>query len=192
MADLREVVRRKDPGPGRGMPGRHGHTPRRSTVLLRGLLIFELVNAAYLAAFDSATIFYHVQVVAHVVAGFLLVLVLIARGPAALRRLRDRCGNAKARAWLAVVGVASFVAVATSLMLAVTGTATRWRPILCAHIGSAVAAFAAGIAWQAARGNRAGARRATIALLIVLALPVSVRARRWLFPPPAATIVNPT
>ena len=191
MADLREVDRRKDPGPGRGMTDRRRHTPRRSTVLLRALVIFELVNAAYLAAFDSATIFYHVQVVAHVLAGFLLVLVLITRGPAALRRLRARCGNATARAWLVVVGVASVVAVATSLVLAVTGTATKWRPLLYTHIGSAVGAFAAGIAWQAARGNRAGARRLTIALLVVLVLPVSVRARRWLFPPPAATIVNP-
>src|SRR2546428_3788574 len=127
MADLREVVRRKDPGPGRGMPGRHGHTPRRSTVLLRGLLIFELVNAAYLAAFDSATIFYHAQVVAHLVAGCLLVLVLIARGVSATRRIWSRSGNATARAWLVVVGAAGLVAVATSLVLAVTGTATKWR-----------------------------------------------------------------
>src|SRR5213594_27527 len=95
------------------------------------------------------------------------------------------------RAWLVVVGVASVVAVATSLVLAVTGTATKWRPLLYTHIGSAVGAFAAGIAWQAARGNRAGARRLAIALLVVLVLPVSVRARRWLFPPPAAPIVNP-
>ncbi|MGH9748493.1 MAG: hypothetical protein ACRD6R_01025, partial [Candidatus Polarisedimenticolia bacterium] len=53
---------------------------------LRVLLIFELVNAAYLAAFDSATIFYHVQVVAHVIAGLLLVLAVAAAAPRGLPR----------------------------------------------------------------------------------------------------------
>ncbi|HYS06629.1 MAG TPA: tetratricopeptide repeat protein [Candidatus Dormibacteraeota bacterium] len=180
--------RRMDDG-GRGV---RDTAARPSTRLLRGLLIFELLNASYLAAFDSATIFYHAQVVAHLVAGLLIVLVLLARGLPAVRRLRDRCGNASARAWLAVVGAASIVAVGTSLVLAVTGTATRWRLLLGAHIGSAVLALAAAVFWQRARGNRVGARRVAVVLLAALALPAAARGRLWLFPPPTATIVNPT
>ncbi len=47
------------------------------TTALRLALLFEMVNAAYLAAFDSASIFYHVQVVAHVVAGLVLIVALL-------------------------------------------------------------------------------------------------------------------
>src|SRR4029077_157754 len=112
-----------------------------------------------LAAFDSATIFYHAQVVAHVVAGCLIVAVLIARGPSAVRRLLARSSPVPARAWLAFVGAASCVAIATGLALALTGTATRWKPLLVAHIGSAVLAIAAGIGWQAGGGHTAGRPR---------------------------------
>src|SRR5437867_7040707 len=145
MADARHEDGVRGPGGEGGTAAGRGAVPRRSTLLLRGLLIFELLNASYLAAFDSATIFYHAQVVAHVVAGLLIVLVLVARGRPAMRRHRDRCGNSAARAWLAVVGAASIGAVGTSLVLAVTGTATRWRLLLDAHIGSAVLALAAAV-----------------------------------------------
>ena len=171
--------------------GTRGGAVRRSTWILRGLLAFEILNASYLAAFDSATIAYHVQVVAHLAAGLLIVLLLLARGRPAVRRLRDRCGNAGARAWLAVMGAAALIAIGTSLVLAVTGTATRWRPLLETHIASALLAFVAGILWQRGRGNRKGARRVAIVLLAALALPILARGRMWLFPPPAAVIVNP-
>ncbi|MEK7798327.1 MAG: multiheme c-type cytochrome, partial [Acidobacteriota bacterium] len=166
--------------------------PRGSTTLVRALLVFLLANAAYLAAFDSATIFYHAQVVAHVALGLVLVVTLLARGRAALRRGWSRCGSGSARGCFAVVAAFSFLAIATSLVLAVTGTASSYRPILVAHVASALLAFLAGIAWQAARGHARGARRVALALLVALALPAGARARRWLFPPPAATIVNPT
>ena len=84
MADARHEDGVRGPGGEGGTAAGRGAVPRRSTLLLRGLLIFELLNAAYLAAFDSATIFYHAQVVAHVAAGFLIVLVVIARGLPAL------------------------------------------------------------------------------------------------------------
>ena len=192
MADPRGVSETPAPAGGGGAAGRRGRQPRASTVLLRSLVIFELVNAGYLAAFDSATIFYHAQVVAHVVAGVLIVAVLLARGRSGVRRLLARSGPPAARRWLAAVGAAALVAVATSFVLAVTGTASRWKPVLYLHVGSAVLAFAAGIAWQVARGNRTGSRRVALTLLIVIAVPVAVRGRQWLFPPPAATIVNPT
>jgi Tfp pilus assembly protein PilF len=174
-----------------GTRARNPDRPRWSTTLLRALLMFLLANSAYLAAFDSATIFYHAQVVAHVALGLVLVLTLLARGRPALRRTWNRCGGASARTWLAVVAAASAVAIATSLVLAVTGTATSYRPLLVAHVAAALLAFLAGIAWQAARGNAQGARRVALALAVALALPAVVRARLWLFPPPATAIVNP-
>ena len=143
---------------------RSGHPggPRRSTTLVRALLVFLLANAAYLAAFDSATIFYHAQVVAHVATGVLLVLTLLWRGPAAVGRAWERSAAGRGRIALAALGATSLVAVATSLVLAVTGTATPYRPILAAHVVAALLAFLAGIAWQAARGNARGARRVAL------------------------------
>jgi len=174
-----------------GTRGERGGAPRRSTSLVRALLVFLLANAAYLAAFDSATIFYHAQVVAHVATGVLLVLALLWRGPAAVRRAWERSAAGRGRIALAAVGATSLVAVATSLVLAVTGTATPYRPILAAHVVAALLAFLAGIAWQAARGNARGARRVALVLAIALALPAGTWGWRRLFPPPAATIVNP-
>ena len=175
-----------------GTRGGRAGGPRGSTTLVRALLVFLLANAAYLAAFDSATIFYHAQVVAHVAAGVLLVLTLLWRGPAAVRRAWERSAAGRGRIALLAVGATSLVAVATSLVLAVTGTATPYRPILAAHVVAALSAFLAGIAWQAARGNARGARRVALVLAIALALPAGTRGWRRLFPPPAATIVNPT
>jgi len=177
----------------RGEPGQRPRsgTVRSTTRVLRALLIFELLNASYLAAFDSATIFYHAQVVAHLAAGLLIVLVLLARGRPALRRMQERAGGAGARSWIAILGIAAAIAIGTAAALAFTGTATRWRPLLIAHVAAAVLTFVAGIFWQRARGNVVGARRVTLALLAALALPLLARGRLWLFPPPAAVIVNP-
>ena len=56
---------------------------------LRFALLFEVANAAYLAAFDTASIAYHVMVVAHLVAGIVLAALVAWRGlPALARRLR--------------------------------------------------------------------------------------------------------
>src|SRR5206468_3494118 len=150
--------------------------PRRSTTLLRALLIFLLANASYLAAFDLATIFYHAQVVLHVVLGLLLVLLLVARGRVALLRLWSRSGQAAARAWLWVVAAASVVAIASSLVLAVTGTATPYRPILATHVIAALGALVAGVAWQAGRGRRVGGRRVAGVLEAAADLPSGVHA----------------
>src|SRR6185295_7838564 len=62
---------------------------------------FEVANAAYLAAFDSATIFYHAMVVAHVVAGLFLLPLGLAL---AVRWLRLR---ALLRTWGAGLRVAA-------------------------------------------------------------------------------------
>ena len=52
-------------------------------------LVFVVANAAYLAAFDSASIAYHVMVVAHLVAGIVLAALAALRGlPLLMTRLR--------------------------------------------------------------------------------------------------------
>src|SRR2546425_10149488 len=53
---------------------------RQARILFATLVVFIALNASYLAAFDSPTIFYHANVVAHVVLGVLLAgaLLLIA------------------------------------------------------------------------------------------------------------------
>ena len=118
---------------------------RAPGTLLRGALLFEVGNAAYLAAFDSATIFYHVQVVLHVAVGLLLTLLLLLRGlPAAVRSWRDPQKDGAA-SFVASTVAAGSVAIATALALAVTGTATPWRTLLQVHILASVLALSAGI-----------------------------------------------
>ena len=65
------------------MPGRG-----RKTFLL--LVALTAINASYLAAFDSATIFYHVNVIAHVALGVLLAAALLWGAIRALVTGRDR------------------------------------------------------------------------------------------------------
>ncbi len=171
----------------------------RAGALLRAALLFEAANAAYLAAFDSATIFYHVQVVAHVAVGLLLVPALAWRGgPEFLRRWRQAVpapglmAGSSARAWLILAAGAAAVSVVTALVLAVTGTATPWRPLLQTHVVASVAALAALVGWTVARGNRARARSAAALLAIALAFPLAVRGYRVIRPPHVARIQNPT
>src|SRR5882724_4101977 len=129
-----------DAGPIRGI----GPVKRatRLGALIAALLAFEVVNASYLAAFDSATIFYHAQVVAHLVAGILLAVLLVAgAGPALLRGLRAP-GRLPLRALQAIAGLAALIAVGTALRLADTGTASPFRALLWIHIVASVFALA--------------------------------------------------
>jgi len=164
---------------------------RLGTTLLRAGLLFLIVNAAYLAALDSATIFYHAQVVAHVVAGLLVLLLAAVRGPAALRRMRARTAPGAARAWLALMLAASAGCAITALLLAYTGTATPYRPWLVAHVVAAAAAFSCGVGWLAGRGRGLGARRLVAFLVIAAAFPLLVRGYDWLRPAHVSTIENP-
>jgi Flp pilus assembly protein TadD len=158
---------------------------------LRALLIFELVNAAYLAAFDSATIFYHAQVVAHVFAGLLLVLAVAAAAPRGLpRRYRESAGPA-ARGLLVLTAVAAAVSIAAALYLSVKGTARPYRPWLHLHVGASVLAMLGAIGWLAARGHGRRARRVALLLLAAAAIPAAVRGWNAWNPAHVAAIVNP-
>jgi Flp pilus assembly protein TadD len=170
--------------------------------VLRVALLFEVANAAYLAAFDSATIFYHAQVVAHVAVGLLLALALLVRGIPELRRRwseppTDPAATPGAalgagRAWLIGVAAATAVSIVTALVLAVTGTATPYRALLQAHVAASVGALAAAVGWAAARGGWPRARRAALLLAFALVVPLLVRGYQIVRPPHVARIENPS
>jgi tetratricopeptide (TPR) repeat protein len=158
--------------------------------VLAGLLAFEVVNASYLAAFDSATIFYHAQVVAHLVAGVLLAVLLVARGgPAFLRGLRS-AGSLSRRILLMTAALAGVVAIATALRLAYTGTASPFRALLWTHIIASVLALSVSAGLWLLRGD-GRARQAAFGLAAAILLPVAVRSYEWIRPAHVARIENP-
>jgi Flp pilus assembly protein TadD len=164
-------------------------SPRlRPFAALAIVLLVETANASYLAAFDSATIFYHVQVVLHVVLGACLGLLLLPRLAAWGRVLRAAGG---ARVWAGTTAVAAAVAIGTAAVLTVTGTATPWRRLLLTHVAASLLALAAGARWAAAGGRRRAARWAGVLLGLAVAFPAGVRGRGLLAPPSSATIGNP-
>ena len=181
-------------GAGRGAERGRGAGAR----LLAAALAFEVANASYLAAFDSATLFYHAMVVAHVVAGSALLLLAVARAVSALGALRRGgcagAGDATAGfRWLVAAAVAAaIVAAGTALRLAVVGTATPYRTLLAAHVSASVAAlFLGAFAWVlAAGGDRA--LRASALLCLALAFPILVRGFDRVRPAHVAHIVNPS
>ncbi|HXH28618.1 MAG TPA: hypothetical protein VNL37_06200, partial [Candidatus Polarisedimenticolia bacterium] len=71
-----------------------GGASRRAGWLLGAALLYEVVNASYLAAFDSATIAYHAQVVAHVAVGLLILGLLVARRRSLVAAWLTRPGTA--------------------------------------------------------------------------------------------------
>ena len=176
-------------GSGGARRGRFAGFALRLFVLALG---FEVVNAAYLAAFDSATIFYHAMVVAHVVTGLFLVPLGLALGA---RWLRLRPLLREWGAGLRVAAAASaLVAVATALHLAVVGTATPYRTILTTHVVSSCLAllFAVLAALLAGPAAATPARRAAMLLGAALACTLVVRGADRIWPEHVAKIENPT
>jgi hypothetical protein len=162
--------------------------PSRTDRLTGLVLAFEVANAAYLAAYDSATIFYHAMVVAHVVAGALLAPLLLWRGLPLLKRAR---GGA-VRLLAALAAVAALVAIATAARLAIVGTATPYRALLTAHIATSCTALAAAaLAWLLTGPALVGARRAAILLIVAGLFPLAVRGYDRLFPAHVSRIENP-
>jgi Tfp pilus assembly protein PilF len=152
---------------------------------LTGLVLaFEVANAAYLAAYDSATIFYHAMVVAHVAAGALLVVLLLWRGLPVLRRAISPLAIAAA--------LAALVALATAARLAYVGTASPYRTLLLVHVvSSCVAVGSAALAWLLSGRTVTLARRAAVLLVAALAFPLAVRGYDRLWPAHVARIENP-
>ena len=157
---------------------------------LKAALLFVVANSAYLAAFDTASIAYHVMVVAHVIAGLILAILIVVRGLPAWRGGMSAAGGAR-RALLLLMALAGLVALGSALRLAIVGTASPYRALLWTHIAASVATlFAAAGFWiLAGGGNRA--RRAVWALAAALLFPVAMRAWERLDPPHVAVIENP-
>ena len=168
--------------------------PRRrigvSGPALKAALVFVVANSAYLAAFDTASIAYHVMVVAHVVAGLVLAILVVVRGLPAWRGGMSASGGAR-RALLLLMALAGLVALGSALRLAIVGTASPYRALLWMHIAASVAALSAAAGFWILAGGGDRARRAAWALAAALLFPVAMRAWERLDPPHVAVIENP-
>jgi len=161
-----------------------------SGLALKAALLFVVANSAYLAAFDTPSIGYHVMVVAHVIAGLVLAILLVARGLPAWRGRMAAAGGAR-RALLLLIALAGLVSFATALRLAIVGTASPYRVLLWTHIAASVAALGAAACFWVTAGGGDRARRAAWGLAAALLFPVAMRAWERLDPPHVAVIENP-
>jgi len=159
--------------------------------ILRGaffaLVAGTALNAAYLAAWDSPTIFYHVNVLAHVALGLLLIGALvfgmIRSGIAQVRR-----GPVARLAY----GAAAIVMSGTGLWLVKVGTGSQHRTLLVAHGLAALSFLALLLVPLASRARGATSRRLALALLAIsVLLPAGVRALARLRPAHVVKITNP-
>jgi Tetratricopeptide repeat/Cytochrome c554 and c-prime len=180
-----------DPTQSESLPAGPRDSPPRVGRWLRAALLLEVANASYLAGFDSATIFYHVQVVLHVVLGLLLILSLLAWGAARLILRGATPVRIGMRSTVLATSLAALLAAGTAIALAVTGTATPWRPLLQLHVASSVLALAGAVLCAALGGRPGVARRAATILSIAVAFPLLVRAYRLARPEHPAKIENP-
>ncbi len=162
------------------------------------IAVLEILNASYLAAFDTASIFYHANVLLHVVLGLPLALAILFRSIPALLKGASRSGGIQA-ALLRALALLAGLFVLSGLVLCVTGTARPYLPILRLHVVSAIAggALLLAIAWLWSR--RAGADRKSRAVFrwnagvlgAALLFPIAIHAWRTIDPPHVVRIVNP-
>src|SRR5262245_6659423 len=183
------------------MPSR----PRGAFLLL---VLLTAVNAAYLAAFDSATIFYHVNVLAHVALGLLLVVALVvgavreftrrdagraSRGdtPASPGDTGAISGRGRVpRGPLVVYAGAAVVMSPTGLFLTKVGTSRPYYPWLRVHEGAAVV-FVLALAGALALVAVPARRRILLAVGLLALFPAAVRLGTAVRPAYVTTIVNP-
>lgn len=145
----------------------------RTAAILTMLLA---LNGAYLAAFNSATLFYMANVLLHFVAGVALVILL-------LTLLRRAKGGARLAALL-LIGSAL-----PALYLVIKGNTLEQRAWLYAHIAIAAAGAAALCVWAWPRYRRFGPLLAgSLAALALLPLAAHLQSRWW--PNPADRIRN--
>ena len=173
----------------------------RGTILFGALVAATAINAAYLAAFDSATIFYHANVVAHVLLGLALVVALAV---GAGLRLAGRWESGAPRPVARTLFVlSSLVMCGTGLWLIRVGTARAQLPKLYVHIGASVAFLfalvllarpAARLASSVAQATAGGGRLfrpAAGVLAASILIPATVRGYDWIRPAHVHTIANP-
>ena len=180
-----------------GGGGAHrGGRPRRRWIL--GIAVLAILNGSYLAAFDTASIFYHVNVLLHVVLGIPLAVAILFWSLPALFQAARRAGGVQGGLFR-VLGVLALVFVGSGLVLTYTGTARPYRAILQLHVWTAIAGGSVLllIVWLWSR--RPGADRKArsvffwnfVVLGAALALPVATRLVKVWSPPHVIRIVNP-
>lgn len=174
---------------------------RASPWLVRSILVIavlEILNASYLAAFDTASIPYHVNVVLHVVLGVPLGLAILLMSLPALLASARRSGGPQGLL-LRVLALTAGVFVFSGFILTWTGTARPYYALLRLHVTSAITGGALLLAFVWAWARRPGADRKSRSVFAwnfavlgaALAFPLAVHAWRAVDPPHAVRIVNP-
>jgi Flp pilus assembly protein TadD len=166
------------------------------------IAVLEIINASYLAAFDTPSIFYHVNVILHVVLGLPLAGAIVLRSIPALLKGASRSGGAQAML-LRTLALIATAFVVSGLVLAYVGTSRPYYWMLRLHVASAIAGGALLLmlvwAWavtQSKAGSDGGrarlAFRWNLAVLgIALAFPLAVHAWQTAYPAHVSHIVNP-
>jgi len=124
-----------------------------------------LLNAAYLAAFAEASLFYVANVALHAILGLGLVVIGAWRLVRRTRLVRQRWRTITTPAQAAVVAALA-VAGVLGVALVFTGATAPYRWLVQAHIAAGVVAAFAALGWLVAGSLRDGSRRERIALRI--------------------------
>jgi hypothetical protein len=161
--------------------------PKRLILLLLGA---EIANASYLASCDSATIFYHVNVVLHVGMGVILGIWMLSRSWLALVA---GMGSGIEGALRRALHLSATTLALTGGYLAWYGTATPYRWVLDIHLASFAAGALALLGRTLLPGSgalRGGAARAAVFVALAVLVPLGVRGYGAAYPPSAARIEN--
>ncbi len=166
--------------------------------LILAVAILEIANASYLAAFDTPSIVYYANVVAHVALGLPLAAAILLRSLPALLVGARRSGGFQALL-LRLLAADAAVFVGTGLVLSYTGTARPYFALLRVHVTTAVAGGALLLAMVWIWSHRPGAgvkdrvvfRWNAAVLGLALAVPLASHARLALDPPHVSRIANP-
>ncbi|MBI2818813.1 MAG: tetratricopeptide repeat protein [Acidobacteria bacterium] len=150
-------------------------------------VVLLLINTAYVAAFSSATIFYMMNVLGHLVLGFVLLLALVVL---LLRNAELRCNLPTAALLFSLAG-------GFALYLAVYGNTADHRWAFWSHIATAALGTVLLIGYVRRQSLRFGGgwrqlqRGLVSAAALVVLLPLSTNLYQRFFPNPADRIRNP-
>ena len=148
------------------------------------------INGAYLQAFDSATIFYHANVVAHVVFGVMLVIALIWAGLVAFTRKGD--GPSYGRILLLLCTIGAIVMSATGLWLVHVGESRPYVRWVTSHEIAALAFLLTFALLAARRFPKTSFATASLAIVAVSILfPAAIAVYKKQFPAHVTLITNP-
>jgi Flp pilus assembly protein TadD len=176
----------------------HGNGSNRLIRWLLAIAVLAIANSAYLASFNTPSIFYHANVVLHVVLGLPLAAAILLMSVPALLKSARRSGGVQGLL-LRVLAATALTFVISGLILAWTGTARPYQALLRLHITTALlgGALLLVLVWAWSRRPGAGVKdrrvlRWNLGVLGVAALiPLAAHGWRAAFPPHVSRIVNP-